>query len=343
MKELLENTPSYQIAGILFIIAIISHIVLSVLLKKISFHANKSQNKLDDYLISAINMPLKVLFWYGWIYVYAFLFEEQVSILTQLVKNINIAPVFIITWGVIRIISNTESYMLESSSTIDKDSIRMFSRVTKILLILVVVLGVAQFLGFSISSVLTLGGVGGIILGFAAQDMLANIFGGLMIQLDKPFSTGDWIRVTDKNLEGIVEKIGWRMTRIRTFNKNPVYVPNSIFTTVPIETPSRMTNRCIKEIIGVRYDDIKKLPAILNDTKKMLEKHKSRDETQPLYVYFDYFNSSSLDFNIHIYTNATDKAEYQKTKEEILLNIANIIDKHKAEIAYPTQTLHIQK
>jgi len=94
-----------------------------------------------------------------------------------------------------------------------------------------------------------------ILVGSVAKDMLANIFGGLMIQMDKPFSTGDWIRTTDKSIEGVVEKIGWRMTRIRTFNKNPLYVPNGIFSTIPIETPSRMTNREIYVVIGIRYDD----------------------------------------------------------------------------------------
>jgi MscS family membrane protein len=95
-------------------------------------------------------------------------------------------------------------------------------------------------------------------MGFAAKDMLSNIFGGLMLQMDRPFSTGDWIR--SSQFEGTVEKIGWRMTRIRTFSKNPIYIPNSIFASIPIETPSRMTNRRINEVIGIRYDDIAKIP-----------------------------------------------------------------------------------
>ncbi|WP_139699328.1 mechanosensitive ion channel family protein, partial [bacterium endosymbiont of Bathymodiolus sp. 5 South] len=215
------------------------------------------------------------------------------------------------------------------------------ARLIKILIIASIVLGVAQYFGFSISGLLTFGGVGGIVMGFAAKDMLSNIFGGLMLQMDRPFSTGDWIR--SSQFEGTVEKIGWRMTRIRTFSKNPIYIPNSIFASIPIETPSRMTNRRINEVIGIRYDDIAKIPAIITEVEAMLKAHKEIDQSQALRVYFNYFNASSLDCNIVAFTKTTSKDKYQQVKQKILLNIADIITKHKAEIAYPTQTLHIQK
>jgi len=234
-----------------------------------------------------------------------------------------------------------ENYMLERKTNVDNDSVRLFSRLIKILIVIAIALGIAQYLGFSISSLLTFGGVGGIVMGFAAKDMLSNIFGGLMIQMDKPFSTGDWIR--SSKFEGTVEKIGWRMTRIRTFAKNPVYIPNSIFASIPIETPSRMTNRRIKEVIGIRYDDIAQIPAIVDEVEALLKAHKDIDQSESLRVYFNYFNASSLDFNVYAFTKTTSKDEYQRVKQQILLDVADIIAKHKAEIAYPTQTLHIQK
>ncbi len=159
--------------------------------------------------------------------------------------------------------------------------------------------------------------------------------------MDKPFSTGDWIRSSE--FEGTVEKIGWRMTRIRTFSQNPVYIPNSIFASIPIETPSRMTGRRIKEVIGIRYDDIDKMPAIVDEVEALLIAHKSINQSESLRVYFNYFNASSLDFMVYAFTNTISKDEYVKIKQEILLAIAVIITKHKAEIAFPTQTLYIQK
>ena len=82
--------------------------------------------------------------------------------------------------------------------------------------------------------------MGGIAVGFAARDLLANFLGGLSIFMDRPFAVGDWIRSPDREIEGTVEDVGWRVTRIRTFDQRPLYVPNSVFSTVALENPSRL-------------------------------------------------------------------------------------------------------
>ena len=340
MNDFLQNMTPYQVAGILFAIALVAHGVLGLILSQVIKHTGRTKNQLDDHLIKAISAPLKVLIWFGWVYFSIVAFKNQIEALISVAEYIDITPIFIITWGVVRVISGVEAYLIEKDNSVDNDSVRLFARLIKILIVTAILLGVAQFLGFSISSLLTFGGVGGIVMGFAAKDMLSNIFGGLMLQMDKPFSTGDWIRSSE--FEGTVEKIGWRMTRIRTFSKNPVYIPNSIFSSIPIETPSRMTNRRINEVIGIRYDDLKKMPLIVTEVENMLAAHKDIDQTQALRVYFNYFNASSIDFNLYAFTKTTSKGEYQKTKQDILLKVADIIDAHQAEIAFPTQTLHIQ-
>ncbi|MDC9715157.1 MAG: mechanosensitive ion channel family protein [Gammaproteobacteria bacterium] len=339
--EFLQNLSLYQTVGALLITAIVAHIALGLLLKQLATRASKTKNQLDDYLIKSISAPLKVLVWFAWVYFSINVFKEEGGLLTKAIDYINITPIFIITWGVLRTISNIESYLIERDTNIGNDSVRMITRLIKLLIITSIALGIAQHFGFSISSLLTFGGVGGIVMGFAAKDMLSNIFGGLMIQMDRPFSVGDWIR--SSQFEGVVEKIGWRMTRIRTFSKNPIYIPNSIFASIPIETPSRMTNRRITEVIGIRYDDIAQMSIIVTEVEAMLKAHKEIDQSQALRVFFNYFNASSLDFNIYAFTKTISKDEYQRVKQEVLLSIADIITKHKAEIAFPTQTLHIQK
>ena len=329
--------------GVLLLLAVIAHFALGVILKQIKKHTGGTKTQIDDYLINSLSAPLKLFIWYGWIYFS--LHELKVEILTlgKVVEYIDIAPIFILTWGILRLISSIESFMLEKEGNVDKDSVRLFTRLIKILFVFAIVLGVAQYFGYSVSSILTLGGVGGIVVGFAAKDMLANVFGGLMIQMDKPFSTGDWIRTTDKSIEGVVEKIGWRMTRLRTFNKNPIYVPNGIFATIPIETPSRMTNREISAVIGIRYEDIAQMQSIIEKVEKLLADHEHIDHKEPCRVYFDLFNASSLDFVIWAFSTVTEGAEFKKIKGKLLLDVADIIADHGAEIAYPTQTLHIQK
>ena len=343
MNEFVQNITPIQMSGVLLFVAIVVHIGLSFTLNKLSKHTDSTKTQIDDYFIDALSAPLKVLIWYGWIYFSMLQLRPDFPALGQIIEYIDITPIFILAWGILRLISSIEKFMLEKDGSVDKDSIRLFTRLIKIAFVFVFVLGFAQYFGYSVSSILTLGGVGGIVVGFAAKDMLANVFGGLMIQMDKPFSTGDWIRTTDKSIEGVVEKIGWRMTRLRTFNKNPVYVPNGIFATIPIETPSRMTNRQIHAIIGIRYDDIAQMQSIIEKVEKLLADHEHIDHEEPCRVYFDLFNASSLDFVIWAFSSVTDSSEFKKIKGKLLLDVADIIAEHGAEIAYPTQTLHIQK
>jgi MscS family membrane protein len=198
-----------------------------------------------------------------------------------------------------------------------------------------------QTLGFSVSGVLAFGGVGGIAVGFAARDLLANFFGGLMVYLDRPFSVGDWVRSPDRDIEGFVEKIGWRLTIIRTFDKRPLYVPNATFASIAVENPSRMSNRRIYETIGVRYDDVDKVESIVSEVKAMLQNHPAIDTNQTLIVNFNKFAASSLDFFIYTFTKTVVWTEYHEVKQDVLLRIADIIAKHGAEVAFPTSTLHI--
>ncbi|MFP6775527.1 MAG: mechanosensitive ion channel family protein [PS1 clade bacterium] len=343
MNDFLQNLTPIQLTGILFGATIVIHSFLNLILKQVRRQTKKTANRLDDYIVEAANKPLKALIWFGWFYFSIIAFKGQITYLGNIIEYVGLTPVLIITWGLIRVVAGVETFMVEGESSVDKDSVRLFSRLMKMLIIFAIALGIAQFLGFSISSILTFGGVGGIVMGFAAKDMLSNIFGGLMIQMDKPFSTGDWIRSTDHGIEGVVEKIGWRMTRIRTFTKNPVYIPNSIFATIPIETPSRMTNRRIYEVIGIRYDDIDQMPIIIEEVESLLNGHDKIDHDEPCRVFFDVFNASSLDFVIYAFSNITNSSEFKKMKGKLLLDVASIIAKHGAEIAYPTQTLHIQK
>jgi len=136
-----------------------------------------------------------------------------------------------------------------------------------------------------------------------------------------------------------VEHIGWRITRIRTFESRPLYVPNAIFTTIGVENPSRMQNRRIYEVIGVRYGDVGVVENIVKAMRSMLESHEDIDQDRTLIVNFVTFNASSLDIMVYTFTRTLQWVEYHRVKEEILLRISGIIEDHGAEVALPTRTL----
>ena len=198
---------------------------------------------------------------------------------------------------------------------------------------------ILQSVGVSISGLLAFGGIGGIAVGFAAKDLLANFFGGLSIYLDRPFTIGDWIRSPDKEIEGTVEEIGWRMTCIRTFDQRPLYVPNAIFSQISIQNPSRMRNRRIYETVGIRYDDAHSMEAIVADVRQMLEGHEAIDLNRTLIVNFVSFGASSLDFFVYAFTKTINWVEFHAIKQDVMLKILDIIDSHGAEVAFPTHTL----
>jgi MscS family membrane protein len=223
----------------------------------------------------------------------------------------------------------------------DRTTADAIAKLLRLSVIITAVLVVMQTLGYSISGVLAFGGVSGIAVGFAARDLLANFFGGFVVYMDRPFVVGEWIRSPDKEIEGTVEEIGWRVTRIRTFDKRPLYVPNALFTTISVENPSRMTNRRIYETVGIRYDDAGKMGAIVEDVHEMIRTHPEIDTNQTLIVNFTAFAASSLNFFVYCFTRTREWVKFHEVKQDVMLRIIEIIEKHGAECAFPTTTVHI--
>ena len=314
---------------------------------KILSKLKKTKTFWDDIFFEAAKKPLSLLIWITGLAFAADIAEEHTgSIIFGAVSPLNqIGVLIVIGWFLIRFITYAESNIISTKQSageeIDQTTIDAIAKLLRISVIIIGFLVALQSLGFSISGVLAFGGVGGIAVGFAARDLLANFFGGLMIYMDRPFNVGDWIRSPDKEIEGTVEKIGWRLTTIRTFDKRPLYVPNSVFNNISVENPSRMSNRRIKETIGIRYDDLSKMEKIIDDVKRMLKNHSDIDTTKILIVNFDEFAPSSLDFFIYTFTKTTDWVRYHQIKQDILLNVIKIIESNGAECAFPTSTLHV--
>jgi len=221
----------------------------------------------------------------------------------------------------------------------DKTTVRALAQLSRVVLTIFAVLIVLPILGFHTGSLLAFGGVGGLGVAFASKEILANFLGGMMIFWDRPFSVGDWVRSPDRNIEGTVEQIGWRLTRIRTFSKRPIYVPNAVFSTIIIENPQRMRNRQINTTIGVRYDDAVVISDIVQGVEKMLQEHPGIDLMQTIMVHFVEFGPSSLNLNIYTFTKTTDWKKYRQVQQDVFLKTIAIISALGAECAFPTTTM----
>ena len=318
----------------------------SKLFDRLARQAERTQNMWDDTLVHAARQPgVLLILLEGLSWAAQIAGAESGSKLVEIIPEIRtlgaIALFAIFALRGIRFVEQnviTDEYLEEP---VDVTTAAAIGKLLRISVVITALLTAAQSQGVEVAGLLAFGGVGGIAVGFAARDLLANFFGGLMIYLDRPFSVGDWIRSPDRSIEGTVEEIGWRQTRIRTFDARPLYVPNSAFSTIAVENPSRMTNRRIKETIGVRYDDIAVVEAITRDVREMLAAHEAIDTSRTLMVNFDAFGPSSLDFFIYTFTRTTVWTEFHAIKQDVLLRIAEIIERHGAEIAFPTRTLHM--
>jgi len=302
----------------------------------------------DDALIKATRKPLTLIIWVmGTTYAIQIVHQHLgTPVFDFVLPARNSLIIAALAWFLLQLISQaSRNFLTRSAATgnrMDFTTVDALSKLGRVSVIVVATLVILQTIGFSISGVLAFGGIGGIAMGFAAKDMLANFFGGLTIYLDRPFTVGEWIRSPDHQIEGTVEYIGWRHTRVRAFNKNPIYVPNALFTTIVVENPTRMTNRRIKETIGIRYADLDKMAAIVADVKAMLQAHPEIDPNATLIVNFNEFAASSLNFFIYTFTKTVQWVYFHEVKQDVLLKVAAIIQAHGAEIAFPTRTLHIE-
>jgi MscS family membrane protein len=342
---LTANTWIYQVFVVVFLTLLLSYIV-GLVFNRLCRYAETSSSVWDDVLLESARKPVRVLIWL-----------LGISWAARIVQIANDAEVFefidpvrrvgvivLMTWFLYGMSTRFEAALQSprrSKQPMDATTAGAIGKLLRASVLITAALVLLQNLGFSISGVLAFGGVGGIAVGFAAKDLLANFFGGLTVYMDRPFVVGDWVRSPDKNIEGTVEHIGWRLTRIRTFDKRPLYVPNATFTTISLENPSRMTHRRIQETIGVRYDDIAQVRSIVDAVKRMLIEHAEIDDNQTLIVNLNQFGDSSVNLLVYAFTKTTIWVKYHEVKQDVLLNIAEIIEQHGAEIAFPTTTLHV--
>jgi MscS family membrane protein len=334
-------------AFVVVFLALLIDFVQKRVLVRVYRRAEETDNLWDDALVGALRRPLTLLIWVVGITFAAEIVgsKTDVELLNAVRPMRDIGVIAAIAWFLIRLVRRIESNVIASHAQdekpYDRTTVDAIGKLTRVSVLITAGLVMLQTLGFSISGVLAFGGIGGIAIGFAAKDLLANFFGGLMIYLDRPFAVGDWIRSPDRDIEGTVEEIGWRLTRIRSFDKRPIYVPNATFTSIAVVNPSRMTNRRIYETIGLRYDDIGVMDAVVQDVRAMLVAHPEIDTTQTMIVNFNQFGASSIDFFVYTFTKTTQWVRYHEIKHDVLLKISDIIADHGAEIAFPTSTLHV--
>lgn len=349
--QLLDNFDHTSVSTKVLIVlgtTLVVSLLLRLLIRGLKKKADSSSTHWDDAFAHSVGTPLRLMVWViglGLAFDVSNLDQDN-SIRKAVSSCRDVGVIFCISWFLIRFINRTQVNVVEHQTKrgkkIDESVAQGMGKLFRLIVFISGGLIALQTLGFSIAGILTFGGIGGIAIGFAAKDMLANFFGGLMLYLDRPFKIGDWVRSPEREIEGVVEDIGWRITRIRNFDSRPLYVPNASFSTITIENVSRMTNRRIYETVGIRYDDSSAIDRIVEQVTNYLKAHDGIDQEQTLMVSFTTFAPSSLDFFVYCFTKTQSGPIFYKIKQEIMLQILQIIEDNGAECAFPTTTIHMQ-
>lgn len=333
------------VSGLL--VTVLGHYLEIFLYQRTKKLLKKSKSFWTKDLVWALHKPLGLMIWL-WGVTYAGEFAKKEALHPQIffwiVPFRDCGAIILITWFLLRLFKKLERRIFDHGHShiakIDKTTAHALAQVTRILIIFSSSLVLLKyFFSISFTGLWAIGGAGSIIVGLAAKDLLANFFGAIMIYFDRPFSIGDSIRSSNKELEGCVESIGWRLTCIRTADKSPLYIPNSVFATMCIENTSLMTSRLINETIKIRYQDIARLEEIITSVRDMLHNHHEIDNSKSVIVNLVTFGSSSLEILVYCFTNTIERIAYQQIKQEILLNIFQIVHAHGAEFAIPTHNL----
>ncbi len=325
---------------------LLKRIIAYLFTKSLVKAAEKTRSKMDDLLLKNLKKPAELLVVVAGLYISLIILQlpTKPTNLAQLGQNI-VQGLFMfnIAWGCYNMVALLEYWLhqwaKQTESTLDDHLVPFIRKTLRVFIVILVFMFLVQNLGYSISGLLASLGLGGLAVALAAKDSLSNIFGSIMILLDRPFVIGDWIKAGD--LEGHVEEIGFRSTRIRTFAKTLITIPNSVLMNMSIDNFSQMPKRRIKLTVGVTYDTT---PAQMRQAvaaiKQMLREHPAIHQEFFL-VNFTDFGASSLDIMVYCFTTSTAWGEYLDAREDVCLKIMETLEGIGLEIAFPSQTLYM--
>jgi MscS family membrane protein len=299
----------------------------------------RSKRVLVGSILKGLRLPLVIALWFiGLSHIAQIYYPElDYGMFRQLVV------ILAATWFVIRsrheIERRCDAARASGHPVPEQTQIQAIGKLITLIVLILAIATILSLFGVNFRALLTLGGLGTIAVGFAGKDVFSNFFSGFMLHITRPFQIGDYITSPDRPIDGVVEHIGWYLTRVMTLDKKPTYIPNSVFSEVSISNFARMRNRRIKETVGFRYSDLPRLAPFLEEVRSMLASHDDIVAKQPIYVRFTDYGDSSLNVLVQAVTHTSAWAEFLRIKEEVLLKIAEIADKHNVEFAFPTTTL----
>lgn len=331
--------------GIFVLLLFLRNVFAKYIIKILDKVFSKLNFRATHKIIMAFEGSFKTLFIVLGGYIFLRTLSNALPISILFINNIfSTAIVILIVQGLLNLTKDSSIFFEKVNETydvrIDKIFYPLISKVLKAVILAFAVIQIADIWGFDIKAFITGLGLGGLAFALAAKDFAANLIAGVVIIFDKPFSIGDWIKC--KDLEGVIEDISFRSTKIRTFEKVLITVPNSMLANDPILNFNRRDTRRVTMNLGIAYNtSIEKIQLCVEKISTMLCEHYGINK-ETAHVSFDKFNESSLDIFVQYFANTVDFTEFMKIKQDVNCSIMEIMKEENISIAFPSMSIYME-
>ena len=329
--------------GIFLIFLIFRGLISKLIIKKLEIISQKTTNKLDDTFVKAMEGPARFLPVVLGFFIasYYMSFSDDTR---SFVENINRTLITILLFWIIHQIIEPISYILSGLGRIlTRELIGWIIKSLKVLIFILGAAAVLELWGIKIGPIIAGLGLFGVAVALGAQDLFKNLISGILVLVEKRFKMGDWILV-EGIIEGIVEKIGFRSTTIRKFDKSLAIIPNFQFAENAVINVSQTTNWIISWIINLQYDStVEQLKKIRDEIEDYIKNHEDFDSEIGYAVRIDKFAESSIDMYVRCFTKTDEWEKWLSVKERLAIQIKQIVEKNKASFAFPSQSIYVEK
>jgi len=345
LSQLFFNIPLGNIIAAVFSLLfflLLRKLFATLTLKVLQPLARRTKNYYDDRILSALKGPISFVFVIiGFRLFFALLFLET-NFINKLIDSMIIFNVF---WAIFSLTHALRSAVYHFTERFNPElSSEMGNFILTLVRGIILAVGIGstlQIWGINVAGLMAGLGIGGLAFALAAKDTAANLFGSIALLLDKSIRIGEWIRID--GVEGVVEDIGMRTTKIRTFRKSLITLPNQVIANSPIENFSRRGIRRIKMKIGLTYDaSSEQIEKVILDIKTMLRNHEGIAQKEIMLVNFTSFDDSSLGILIYTFSKTSNWERYLTIKEDVNLNVMKIVETNSLAFAFPSQSVYIE-
>lgn len=329
--------------GIFLIFLVFRGIISKVIIKKLEIISKKTTNKLDDTFVSSLIGPARflpiVIGFFIASYYMSFSLEGR-----EIVDTINRTLITILIFWIIHQIIEPVSYVLSGlDQLLSRELIGWIIKSLKVLIFILGLAAVLELWGIKIGPIIAGLGLFGVAVALGAQDLFKNLISGILVLIEKRFKIGDWISV-DGVIEGTVEKIGFRSTSIRKFDKSLAIIPNFQFAENAVTNVSETSNWRIRWTITLQYNTtVDQLKKIRDDIEAYINKSEDFNQSLGVAVRIEKFSDSSIDLLVRCFTKSGSWNDWLEVKEKLAIEIKQIVEGNKASFAFPSQSIYIEK